>query len=127
MGMLRSNVDLNTRLKWSTLHTSRIIYSICTFRKLKGEIENKRRFIENDESELDNLQRQYQYSVDSGKKTQHEIHNINLKVAETRRRIQELQIIAEMETPSLQVQMEELSSIEAEIAELDGRKKVRYK
>lgn len=54
-----------------------------------------------------------------------EITKIKSKVAETRRKIQELNITVEMETPSLQAQLEELKEIEQELKLLETSKEVR--
>lgn len=80
--------------------------------------------IETDSNEIESLQQAFQSSNENVKKTTAEINNINMKVAGVKRRIQELHAIVDLETPSLQVQMEELRDIEAEINNLNNAKKV---
>lgn len=94
-------------------------------RKLREEIKRKKIAIETSGSEIESLQQAFQSSNENVKKATAEIHNINMKVAGLKRKIQELHAIVEMETPSLQVQMEELREIENEINELTNSRKVR--
>ncbi|KAK7586233.1 hypothetical protein V9T40_004109 [Parthenolecanium corni] len=93
-------------------------------RKLKEEIKLKKHLIETDGREIEDLQQQFQHSNEDVKKTSAEINSINMKVAEAKRRIQELKVVVEMETPSLQMQMEELREIEAEINGLENNKRL---
>lgn len=101
-----------------------IPFILFAYRKLKEEIKLKKHLIETDGREIEDLQQQFQHSNEDVKKTSAEINSINMKVAEAKRRIQELKVVVEMETPSLQMQMEELREIEAEINGLENNKRV---
>lgn len=101
-----------------------IPFILFAYRKLKEEIKLKKHLIETDGGEIEDLQQQFQHSNEDVKKTSAEINSINMKVAESKRRIQELKVVVEMETPSLQMQMEELREIEAEINGLENNKRV---